>query len=249
MTSTQDPRTEKLLRIRDVTLASVALILLLPVLMLILTAVRIAMGSPVLYRQSRLGRGGAQFNLLKVRTMRVAEIGYESCAFDALRLTPLGRFLRRTSLDELPSLINVLRGELALVGPRPLPIHYWSRFVDDEYRRFEVRPGITGRAQIEGRNTLGWTERLALDVQYVQEQRLVTDVAILIKTIPVVLGGHGVNEQDGITMSELPERRFRERRAGVDRGGEPRGGGPDRRTTDRRATAKAQSTLLVIEQP
>jgi len=100
--------------------------------------------------------------------------------------------------------VNLLRGDITLVGPRPLPVHYWERYRGVEYRRFEVKPGITGLAQINGRNTVGWPERLALDVRYVDERSLVGDLRILIKTVPVVLGRHGVDQDSGVTMTELP---------------------------------------------
>ena len=130
--------------------------------------------------------------------------GRSAPEFDAERLTRLGRFLRTTSLDELPSLVNLLRGDVTLVGPRPLPVYYWDRFRGDEYRRFEVKPGITGLAQVSGRNALAWPERLALDVEYVRARSLLGDIRILVRTVPAVLGRGGVDHAEGVTMHELP---------------------------------------------
>lgn len=217
-------------RVRDVVVAIVVLVVCAPILLCVMVAVRLNMGSPVLFRHKRLGRGGQQFQMLKIRTMQPAKRGRENSRYDNERLTRLGRLLRLTSLDELPSFINLLRGDITLVGPRPLPVHYWSRFVDDEYRRFEVRPGITGHAQVQGRNTIAWSDRLALDVQYVENRSLRGDLAIILKTVPVVLTGQGVNEKVGQTMEELPpDRRQGERRVNV----EPWLAGRDRRTTQR----------------
>jgi lipopolysaccharide/colanic/teichoic acid biosynthesis glycosyltransferase len=131
--------------------------------------------------------------------------GREAPEFDSERLTSLGRFLRASSIDELPSLVNVLKGDMVLVGPRPLPTHYWQRFRGDEFRRFEVAPGLTGLAQVSGRNTVDWPERLALDVRYVDERTLWGDLRIVVRTVPLVLFGRGVGHSEGVaTMHELP---------------------------------------------
>lgn len=191
-------------RLVDVTAALAGMILLAPVFVVVAALVRLRLGPGVIFRQRRLGRGGRPFSLLKFRTMRHPEPGREGPEFDAERLGTLGRRLRSTSLDELPSLWNLLRGEISLVGPRPLPLHYWDRFRGDEYRRFEVRPGITGLAQVSGRNTLDWPERLALDVEYVRDRSLVGDLRILARTGAVVAGRDGVDHADGVTMHELP---------------------------------------------
>ena len=191
-------------RVADVLVAGVALLIGSPVLLVVAVVVRARLGSPVLFRQRRLGRGGAPFELLKFRTMLAPTPGREGPQFDAERLTSLGHFLRSTSLDELPSLINLLRGQITLVGPRPLPPHYWSRYTTEQLRRLEVKPGITGLAQVAGRNAVDWPQRLALDVQYVQQRSLRMDVEILLRTIPLVLGRKGVNFAQGVTMHELP---------------------------------------------
>lgn len=194
-------------RVIDVSAGVVGLIVLSPLLAGSAIVIRATMGRGVIFRQRRLGRGGHPFDLFKFRTMRHPAPGREAPEFDAERLTRVGTLMRSTSLDELPSLVNLVRGDITLVGPRPLPIHYWDRFRGDEYRRFEVRPGITGLAQISGRNTLDWPERLALDVRYVRERSLIADLRILARTIPAVLGRRGISHGDGVTMHELPSDR------------------------------------------
>jgi lipopolysaccharide/colanic/teichoic acid biosynthesis glycosyltransferase len=165
------------------------------------------MGSPVLFRQRRLGLAGTTFELWKFRTMRTPAPGHDEPAFDTERLTAFGNFLRRTSLDELPQAVNLLRGDITLVGPRPLLVRYWPRFDGDEYERFTVKPGITGLAQVHGRNALDWDERLAMDVQYVRTRTLRGDLRLIIDTVPAVLRHTGVNHADGVPMYELPEHR------------------------------------------
>ena len=198
---------DRIRRVVDVVAAAAGLLLLSPVLVGVAVAIRLSIGRGVLYRQRRLGLGGRPFELLKFRSMRHPVPGREAPEFDAERITRVGRWVRATSLDELPSLLNVLRGDITLVGPRPLPVHYWDRFVGDEYERFEVRPGITGLAQVRGRNAVDWPERLALDVEYVRTRSLLGDLRILFETVPAVLGRSGVDQADGVTMHELPEDR------------------------------------------
>ena len=188
----------------DIAVALIGLVVAAPVFAVAAGAIRVAMGPGVLYRAERLGRGGHPFTLLKFRSMRHPEPGQEGPEFDQLRLGRLGRWLRATSLDELPSLVNLLRGDITLVGPRPLPVHYWDRFRGDEYRRFDVRPGITGLAQVSGRNTVDWDSRLALDVEYVTQRSLRGDLAILARTVPAVLRREGVDHAPGVTMHALP---------------------------------------------
>ena len=195
---------DALRRAVDIAVALAGLTIAAPVFGLGAAAIRVAMGPGVLYRAERLGRGGHPFTLLKFRSMRHPEPGQEGPEFDQLRLGRLGRWLRATSLDELPSLVNLLRGDITLVGPRPLPVHYWDRFRGDEYRRFDVRPGITGLAQVSGRNTVDWDSRLALDVEYVANRTLRGDLAILARTVPAVLRREGVDHAPGVTMHALP---------------------------------------------
>jgi lipopolysaccharide/colanic/teichoic acid biosynthesis glycosyltransferase len=198
---------DRIRRIIDLLVASTGLIVTTPILLGVAVATRVTAGRGVVYRQRRLGLGGRPFELYKFRSMRHPAPGREAPEFDAERLTPVGRWIRATSLDELPSLWNLLRGEITLVGPRPLPVHYWDRFVGDEYERFSVRPGITGLAQIHGRNTVDWPARLALDVDYVRNRSLLGDLRIVIDTIPAVLARSGVDHADGVTMHELPANR------------------------------------------
>lgn len=195
---------DALRRAVDVAAAAIGLVVLSPLFVTLAISIRLTMGGPVIYRQRRLGLAGRPFELMKFRSMRHPTPGREHPDHDAERLTPLGRWMRATSVDELPSLLNLLRGDVTLVGPRPLPVHYWQRFRSDEFERFEVRPGITGLAQIRGRNLLGWDQRLAADVEYVRGRSLGGDLRILAATIPAVIGGSGVDAGEGVTMTELP---------------------------------------------
>lgn len=195
---------DRIRRFVDVAVAMVGLVVTAPIVLAVAVATRVSAGRGVVYRQRRLGLGGRPFELYKFRSMRHPAPGREAPEFDAERITRVGRWIRATSLDELPSLWNLLRGEITLVGPRPLPVHYWDRFVGDEYERFTVRPGITGLAQVRGRNTVDWPARLALDVEYVRTRSLLGDVRIVVETIPAVLAQSGVDHADGVTMHELP---------------------------------------------
>ena len=188
----------------EITAAAIGLIVLSPVLAAVALAVRLAVGKGVMFRQRRLGRHGREFALFKFRTMRHAAPGRSGPEFDAERITRTGAILRSTSLDELPSLVHLLLGHISLVGPRPLPVHYWERFRGVEYERFSVRPGITGLAQVSGRNTLDWPERLALDVKYVRTRSLLGDLRILARTVPTVFGRSGVAHEGTVSMHELP---------------------------------------------
>ncbi len=191
-------------RIVDVCAAVAGMVVLSPVMALTMLAVRVDIGSPVIFRQQRLGRGGVPFTLYKLRSMRDPRPGREAARYDNERITRLGRFLRSTSLDELPSLWNLLHGDITLVGPRPLPVSYWERFHGEQYRRFDVKPGMTGLAQVAGRNHVDWPTRLTLDVQHVDTRSLRGDLRILMATVPLVLRRHGVEHADGVTMHELP---------------------------------------------
>jgi sugar transferase EpsL len=165
-----------------------------PVVAVAALAIRATMGAPVLYRQQRVGRGGVVFDILKLRTMRLGG------GDDGARLTPLGRLLRAWSIDELPQLWNVLRGDMALVGPRPLLPEYLGRYSPEQARRHAVRPGLTGLAQVEGRNALGWNERFALDVRYVDERTLGLDARILVRTLGCWLRRDGISAAGHATM-------------------------------------------------
>jgi len=190
-------------RLADLVLASALLLLLAPVLFAVAAAVRLAIGSPVLFRQRRPGLGAAPFDLLKFRTMSNDTDASGSPLPDERRLGRFGRLLRELSVDELPELINVVRGEMSLVGPRPLLMQYLDRYTKVQARRHEVRPGITGWAQIHGRNTISWERRLALDVWYVDHRSLWLDARILALTAWKVLRREGISEPNHATMSEF----------------------------------------------
>jgi lipopolysaccharide/colanic/teichoic acid biosynthesis glycosyltransferase len=181
----------------DRTAAAAGLVITAPVMLATAVAIRATMGTPVLFRQVRPGLRGRPFELIKFRTMR------DGAGSDSERLTRLGRALRATSLDELPQLINVVRGELSLVGPRPLLMSYLTRYSPQQARRHEVLPGITGWAQINGRNALSWPEKLELDRWYVEHWNLVLDVKILVSTAWKVVQRSGIAQQGHATMPEF----------------------------------------------
>lgn len=177
----------------DAVLSGMALILLSPVLAGIALAVRIQMGRPVIYAQRRPGRDGRIFTMYKFRTMTNARDRKGELLPDEKRLTPFGRWLRATSLDELPELYNVLRGDMSLVGPRPLLVRYLILYSPHQMRRHEVRPGFTGYAQVNGRNSIGWEEKFEMDVEYVDHITFFGDLRILFQTIRTVLLREGIN--------------------------------------------------------
>ncbi|MEM8793713.1 MAG: sugar transferase [Pseudomonadota bacterium] len=181
-------------RLIDLLGSAVALLLLAPLMLGIAAAIRIAMGPPVLFRQQRPGLAGRPFRILKFRTMAVGDAG------DAQRITPLGRILRETSLDELPELINVLKGEMSLVGPRPLLMEYLPLYSPEQARRHEVRPGLTGWAQVNGRNALSWREKFAHDVWYVDNRSLALDLRIMVMTLGAIFRRKEVSAPGEATM-------------------------------------------------
>jgi lipopolysaccharide/colanic/teichoic acid biosynthesis glycosyltransferase len=187
-------------RALDLVAAAVGLVLLSPVLLLTALAVRASVGSPVLFRQVRPGLHGRPFRLVKFRTMRDNVDAAGQPLPDAQRITPVGSFLRRASLDELPELWNVLRGEMSLVGPRPLLMEYLSLYTPQQARRHEVRPGITGLAQISGRNAMGWDDKFALDVWYVDHHNFWLDLRILALTIIRVARREGISQEGHATI-------------------------------------------------
>lgn len=203
-------------RALDVCVALGALVLLSPVLVLTALVVRVHLGAPVLFRQQRPGRGGRPFTLVKFRTMRDARDAAGRPLPDAERLTRVGRWLRSTSLDELPELWNVLRGDMSLVGPRPLLVEYLDRYTPEQARRHDVRPGLTGWAQIHGRNAQTWDDRLVLDVWYVDHRTFWLDICILARTLVLVARRDGINAVGDATMAEFLGSRSR---AESDRGG------------------------------
>lgn len=183
----------------DVTVAATALAVTAPIQLAVGAAVRCALGAPVLFRQQRPGKDGALFTLVKFRTMREPD-AHRNIVSDADRMTRLGKFLRATSLDELPTFWNVLRGDMSLVGPRPLLPEYLPLYSRRQALRHNVRPGVTGLAQVRGRNGLNWNERLQLDVQYVQNLSFRLDVQILFATIITVLRRENISQPGYVTM-------------------------------------------------
>ena len=186
----------------DLIVASVALIVLGIPMAFIALLIRLRLGSPVIYRQERPGLHGRTFEILKFRTMVDATDADGNPLPNRVRITPLGHFLRRTSLDELPELINVVRGEMSLVGPRPLRTFYLDRYTPEQARRHDVMPGITGWAQINGRNTITWDERLALDIWYVDHASVWLDLKILAQTLFALVRGAD-DTDDGLDVPEF----------------------------------------------
>ena len=179
----------------------IGLIVFTPLLFLISIAIIVFDGFPIIFVQSRLGKNKQEFNIIKFRTMKIGDSN--SSEEDEIRQTSLGKLLRKTSLDELPVLINVLKGEMSLVGPRPLLIKYSERFNSFQDRRHEVLPGITGLAQIKGRNQISWEEKFNYDVQYIDEQNIFLDIKILFKTVRSVLFFKGTSPEGQDIMSEF----------------------------------------------
>jgi lipopolysaccharide/colanic/teichoic acid biosynthesis glycosyltransferase len=181
-------------RLIDTVLACVLVVALLPVMIVIGIAVKATSPGEIIFRQQRAGRGGRPFTIYKFRTMthdRLRSSGTTRVYEDDPRITHLGKMLRRTGLDELPQIVNVLLGDMSFVGPRPDLLHHAERYTREQRRRLEVRPGITGWAQVAGRNDLSWEERIALDIEYLQDWSLRRDIAVVTKTAAVLLSGKG----------------------------------------------------------
>jgi lipopolysaccharide/colanic/teichoic acid biosynthesis glycosyltransferase len=187
-------------RLFDILVSLSVLLIGAPVLLLLCLAVRINMGSPIFFRQERPGLKGEIFEIIKFRTMRDAFDEDGKPLPDAERLTKLGRLLRGTSLDELPELLNVLKGDMSLVGPRPLLVRYLPLYSPEQARRHDVRPGITGLAQVRGRNALSWDEKFAFDIEYVDNHSLWFDIQILFETVRAVLKREGISHEGTVTM-------------------------------------------------
>lgn len=187
-------------RIIDLVGSGIGLVALAPIMGVIAILIRVTMGQPVFFRQIRPGQNGDPFTLLKFRTMRDLLPGESALETDATRLTPLGKMLRKWSLDELPELWNVLQGNMSLVGPRPLLMEYLPRFSPEQARRMQVKPGLTGWAQIHGRNDLSWEDKFRLDLWYVDHQTWVLDMKILLQTPRVVLAARGIQAKGAATM-------------------------------------------------
>ena len=190
-------------RFFDLSVTLLALLLLALPLLLLALLVRTKLGSPVFFRQTRPGLHGKPFEMVKFRTMTDARDAQGELLPDSERLPPFGRFLRSSSLDELPELWNVLKGEMSLVGPRPLLMEYLPLYTPQQYRRHEVRPGVTGWAQVNGRNAISWEEKFALDVWYVENQSFWLDVKILFLTVKKVLVKDGISATGEATMTKF----------------------------------------------
>lgn len=186
----------------DLALTLPTLVLSLPVQAVVALVVRRSLGTPVLFRQLRPGLGGEPFEMMKFRTMLDPDPSL-GLVDDASRMTSLGRALRASSLDELPSLWNIVRGDMSLVGPRPLLMQYLPRYTPEQARRHEVRPGLTGLAQVSGRNALTWERKFELDVEYVDTHSLLGDLRILLATVAKVLKRDGIAAEESVTMPEF----------------------------------------------
>jgi len=195
--------TDPVKRLLDIIIAVAALVLLSPVLLLLAWQIRRKLGTPVLFRQVRPGRDGIPFVMYKFRTMRDTEDENGRPLPDAERLTPFGRKLRAASLDELPELWNVLKGDMSLVGPRPLLMEYLPLYNAEQRRRHLVRPGITGWAQVNGRNAISWPEKFRLDVWYVENRSLLLDIKILFLTVKKILDRSGINSEGEATVTKF----------------------------------------------
>lgn len=187
----------------DIVISLIALVLIAPILLGVAVFVFLRIGHPVLFMQERAGLHGRGFRMFKFRTMTDARDAEGNLLPDADRLTGAGQFLRKSSLDELPELWNILRGEMSLVGPRPLLMRYLPRYSAEQARRHDVRPGLTGLAQINGRNALSWEDKFALDTWYVQNRTFLLDLRILARTGLRVLDRKGISSADNATMSEF----------------------------------------------
>ena len=190
-------------RIQDFICAFIAIMLLSPVLLVVAILVRTKLGSPILFVQERPGLNGKVFKLYKFRTMLPPKDGVIDPLQDAQRLTPFGKKLRSTSLDELPELFNIIKGDMSVVGPRPLLVRYLPRYSEHQARRHEVRPGFTGLAQINGRNAISWEEKFNWDVKYVDKVTLIGDWKIILGTVKTVIKRDGISAEGEATMPEF----------------------------------------------
>ena len=200
----------------DIFLSILIFLLILPFLLILSCAILFSMGSPIFFKQERIGKNNKPFIMYKFRTMREPKGGENRLLSDADRVTKLGTFLRKTSLDELPEIINVIKGEMSLVGPRPLLDLHLELFDESQKRRHDVKPGMTGLAQVMGRQSLSFTQRTNLDIKYVDNLSLWLDIKIIVKTILVVLGADGIKtgqnfeEVDDVGLKDLIEKKQKE---------------------------------------
>ena len=190
-------------RLLDIVIASIALILLSPVYFIVARKVKNNLGSPVLFRQVRPGLHGKPFEMIKFRTMKDAVDANGNPLPDSERLTPFGKMLRATSLDEMPELWNVIKGDMSIVGPRPLLVEYLPLYNEEQAKRHDVRPGITGYAQVNGRNAISWEKKFELDTWNVENQSLWLDFKIMLKTVKKVLAKDDISAEGEVTMSKF----------------------------------------------
>lgn len=190
-------------RILDVIAALILMITLSPILLIVSILIKSKLGSPVIFKQERPGKGGKIFTIYKYRTMKDAVDGSGKPLPDEERMTRFGSVLRSTSLDELPELLNILRGDMSFIGPRPLLVRYLDRYNDEQARRHEVRPGLTGYAQVNGRNAISWEKKFEYDVYYVDNVSFLLDCKIFIKTVQKVLGRSDISQDGEATMGEF----------------------------------------------
>ena len=190
-------------RLLDILLSATGLLILWPVLLVTAILVRVKLGSPVIFRQPRPGRDGVVFNLYKFRSMTDETDENGNLLPDEIRLTKFGRLLRATSLDELPELWNILKGDMSIVGPRPLLVKYLPLYNREQRRRHDVRPGLTGLAQVSGRNAVSWEDKFRIDVEYVDNITFLGDVRIILKTVKAVLIRENINSSTAATMEEF----------------------------------------------
>ena len=190
-------------RFMDFLIAALSIIIFSPLLIILAILVRVKLGGPVIFKQERPGLNGKVFKLYKFRTMTDAKDENGNLLDDEYRLTSFGKKLRSTSLDELPELYNILKGDMSIVGPRPLLVKYLPLYSDEQKRRHDVRPGLTGLAQVSGRNAITWTEKFNKDIEYVDNVSLGLDISIFFKTIYCVLKREGINSDSAATMEDF----------------------------------------------
>ena len=190
-------------RILDFTLSLIALICLSPILLIVAILVRINLGSPVIFKQKRPGKNEKIFTLYKFRTMTDEKDDNGDLLPDSQRLTKFGKFLRSTSLDELPELINIIKGDMAIVGPRPLLVKYLPLYNEKQKHRHDVRPGLTGYAQVNGRNAISWEEKFEDDLKYIENITLINDIKIILKTIKKVIKRNDISQENNATIEEF----------------------------------------------
>lgn len=190
-------------RVIDIICSALGLLLLSPILIIVAILIRFKLGSPIFFTQDRVGKDGKIFKMIKFRSMLDDTDKWGELLSDEERLTQFGRLLRSTSLDELPELVNVLKGDMSLVGPRPLLVEYVELYSKEQWRRHSVKPGITGWAQVNGRNTLGWSKRFELDVEYVDNQNIIMDFKILLMTVLKVVKRDGISQEGHVTMEKF----------------------------------------------